>query len=206
MSPEIMNVLKPTFAPCVGFSDICKEMDWNPGCGFVPRGYYGALGEIKEVKLVMVFAEPGNPYADEVYLDIDSVFDYVGRMFRESTDPFHENIRTILSSCWPNLSIEDQFRKVWMTNSVLCSAKTETGRIPVSITRFCGKRYLLAQLNLFPNALIVAMGKKAKGRLEDLGISDCLVVSSPARPEGSKKRAKDSWKRISEELNKRTRA
>ncbi|MEA5077775.1 MAG: hypothetical protein VB013_04320 [Anaerolineaceae bacterium] len=203
MNSELLKILKPTYAPCIGFSGICKEMVWNPRGGNIPRGYYGALGELKEVELVLVFAEPGNPYPDENYSNIESVFNYVGRMFRESTDPFHENIRTILSSCWPDLSIEDQFRKVWMTNSVLCSAKTETGRIPASITRFCGNRYLSAQLKLFPKALVVAMGKKARERLESIGSTNYIEVSSPARPEGKKPKAKESWKRIPEELHRR---
>lgn len=204
MNAELKKILEPAYAPCAGFSDICKEMCWKPLCGHVPRGFYGALGEIKDVELVLVFAEPGNPYFDEEYSGIDSVINYVGKMFRESKDQFHNNVRAILGSCWPNLSIEDKFHKVWMTDSVLCSAKTETGRIPASITRYCGNRYLSAQIELFPSALVVAMGNKAKKRLETIGFTNYIKVSSPAKPEGNKSKAKESWKRIPEELRRLT--
>lgn len=203
MNSELVNILKPAFAPCVGFSSICKEMVWKPFCGFVPRGYYGALGEIEEVRAVFVFAEPGNPFGDEEYSDFESVINYVGKQVRVSMDPFHKNIRNILASCWPDLSLEDQFHKVWMTESVLCSAKRETGSIPIEICDLCGKMYLSKQLKIFQNSLIVAMGGKAEHRLKRLGVKEYLRVSSPAMPEGNKQRAKDSWQKIALEVRRR---
>jgi hypothetical protein len=203
MNPELVKILKPAFAPCIGFSSTCKEMVWKPLCGFMPRGYYGALGEIEEVRVVFVFAEPGNPFGDEEYSDFESGFNYVGKQFRESIDPFHKNIRNILSTCWPDLSLEDQFHRVWMTESVLCSAKRETGSIPIEICDLCGKTYLSKQLMIFQKSLIVAMGGKAEHRLKRLGFEDFLRVSSPAMPEGNKQRAKESWQKIVQEIRKR---
>lgn len=207
MNEQLYKILKPAYDPCLEFAGVCKEMLWKPACGHVPRGYYGALGELEEVELVLVFAEPGDPYRDEEFNNIEATFDYVGRMFRTSKDKFHKNVRYILELCWPELNIEERFRKVWMTESVLCSAKTEAGYVPVAICNTCGKHYLKPQLDLLRsknnNVLVVAMGRKAEERLKRQGWADYLRVSSPANREGKKSSAKESWQKIPERLKKR---
>ena len=94
-------------------------------------------------------------------------------------------------------------RKVWMTESVLCSAKKEGGSVGVSASRSCGERYLRAQLQALSHALVVALGSKAEKRLRDLGINDFLSAYAAAPPGCNRKEAKQSWERIPLELGRR---
>lgn len=77
-----------------------------------------------------------------------------------------------------------------ITESVLCSAKQEGGHVGASIARECVQRYLVPQLELFPNALVVALGTKAQYRLK--GIVDYFPAFAVAPPGCNKSKAKDS--------------
>lgn len=204
INEKLREILEPAYAPCKEFGGICQGMSWRPLCGHAPRGYFGALGKLEEVELILVFAEPGNPYSDEEYEGVDSVFELMGKFFHNSQDKFHCNVRTILDYCWHGLCLEEQFSKVWMTESVLCSAQRETGSIHKPICTACGFNYLKPQIELFPNALVAALGNKAQDRLSWIGVSNYIDGSSPAEPEGNKHRAKESWKIIAEEVKKRS--
>lgn len=48
--------------------------------------------------------------------------------------------------------------RTWVTEAVLCSTATEGGKITRASERECRSRFLEAQLRLFPNALVVALG------------------------------------------------
>ena len=94
-------------------------------------------------------------------------------------------------------------RKVWLTESVLCSAKKEGGTVSVSAARACGHGYLLAQLALFPKALVAALGSKADKRLHMLGVTNFISASAAAPPGCNRREAVGSWESISHELRKR---
>ncbi|CBL46706.1 Hypothetical protein HDN1F_31320 [gamma proteobacterium HdN1] len=89
-----------------------------------------------------------------------------------------------------------------MTESVLCSAPKEGGRVPAAVCRECGSRYLLKQLELLPHALVVALGSKARDRLRMLGITAFLEVHSVAPPGCNHRGARESWSKIPEALKK----
>jgi hypothetical protein len=93
-------------------------------------------------------------------------------------------------------------QRVWLTESVLCSAETEGGFVSVSAARACGHSYLLAQLALFPKALVVALGSKADQRLRSLGVTDFLRAFAAAPPGCNRREALASWECISNELHK----
>jgi hypothetical protein len=48
-------------------------MRWLPGTGHVPRGFFGATGEVSEVELVLVTPEPGDPHGEELDPDHTSL-------------------------------------------------------------------------------------------------------------------------------------
>ena len=162
MHQKLKEILKPAYR-CVGFDGTCDSlMQWAPHLGHVPRGFYGATGDLEEVTLVLVLAEPGNPSPDprpeECYTDVDSAFAFTGHCYLQAGGQGHKNVRRLIERCFPGLSLEGAMRKVWITESVLCSAPFPGAKIEPRIERFCAERYLLDQLRLFPSATIAAMG------------------------------------------------
>jgi len=136
-------------------------MRWDPSQGQVPRGACGAVGSISEVELVLVTAEPGDPLPGETHLhsNIESTIAFSIECLRHPATPFHQNIRRILDLCFPELAFEDQLRRVWRTNSVLCSVKVECGRIPRDVENICITKYLSQQIALVPHALVAASSR-----------------------------------------------
>ena len=205
---RIRELLKKAYEPCSEFSGACNGVTkWKPENGHIPRGFCGATGSLAEVELVLVCAEPGNPHNNESHHGINSVdylnsaVTYASKCFEAETDTFHENIRYILNLCFPNEDFAQQMRRTWITDSVKCSAPKECGPVPARVGRACRAKFLDHELALFPNALIVALGKKAARRLKDY--PGVLEVVAAARPFGIRKEAKASWDAIQTELLKR---
>ncbi len=199
---SLADLLAPAYAPCEAFSGKCREMRWNPAQGHVPRGFLGAAGTLKEIELVLVFAEPGDPHEGETHEGLASAYNYATFGFETGKDQFHRNVRAILDSCWPELSFRQQMKKVWMTESVLCSTKKEGGAVSAAVTGECGKRYLKKQLELLPDALIVALGSKAQNRLRAIGVTNFLPAFAAAPPGCNFSGAMESWARIPIELRR----
>jgi hypothetical protein len=176
-------------------------MTWDPSEGHVPRAFRGAIGESAEVKLVLVCAEPGNPFLSESYpLDatplehLQNVYAFVWHALEFPSDQFARNIRSILELAWPGMSFREQMRRTWLTNSVLCSAAYEGAAISSAVEKECGIRYLLPQLSVLRNARVVALGRKAQNRLKRLGIR--FEPAFAAAPPGSNfPGAVESWRR-----------
>lgn len=207
MDQSLLKVLKPAYPRCPGFDGVCSpRMTFNPGKGHLPRGFRGATGSLEEVELVLVYAEPGDPGTNEVHTGMESVLKIaMTPVAGIKNSLFHANLQHILNLCWPNMEPARQMRRVWMTESVLCSAEKPTGYIPVGIVRECGERYLLRQLKLFPSALVVALGNKAQNRLRMIGYTNFLAVGSVAPPGGNYLSVKESWKAIPVALKKKRR-
>jgi hypothetical protein len=219
LSPSLEKILSPAYR-CPEFDAVCRgEMRWEPNAGHVPRGFLGACGELSEVELILVFAEPGDPHGEELDHEhtrllhskdtaLSRVYEYATYAVQNGHDLFHRNLKHILDMCWPELPFPRQMHKVWLTDSVLCSAPKEAGPVSNQTCLTCGRRYLLPQLKLFSNALIVAVGGKAKTRLRSLGLhfgSDFLAVYSVAPPfaQTNYAEALESWKKIPAELTRR---
>lgn len=203
LHPSIAKVLAPAYAPCQAFAGPCSTMRWIPAQNHVPRGFLGATGRLDEVELVLVFAEPGDPRFDELTTDLESAYRVVSEGFEKRSDLFHRNVCGILDACWPGLAFREQMKRVWMTQSVLCSAPKSTGPVSTRVAKECGSRYLIGQLGLFPSALVVAMGSKARDRLRQIGVTGFLDVSAAAPPGCNHKGARESWSRIPTELARR---
>jgi hypothetical protein len=215
LSPSLKKILTPAYDPCPEFSpgSACHgEMRWEPSAGHVPRAFLGAYGELSEVELVLVFSEPGDPYDNDGYEEeclrntvLDKVYEDTADIVRTGHDLFHRNLLYILDLCWPNTSFDHKLRKVWLTESVLCSAPKEGGPVSKQSCIACGKRYLLPQLELFQHALVVAVGAKPRDRLRLLELregADFIAVRSISPPGANMRGARESWEQIPNELRR----
>jgi hypothetical protein len=132
----------------------------------------------------------------------DSAYNYAYECFECGRDEYHRNIRFILDLCFPNATLEEQLRRSWITNSVLCSADVECGSVPARVIRECRQRYLMPALQLMPDALIAALGRKAEERLA--GVNRRVIRAAHPSPPGCRfKRARPSWIALAEELHER---
>lgn len=197
----LLDVIVPAYAPCENFRGPCSQMRWSPGDGHVPRGFCGALGSTAEVDLVLVTAEPGDPLPGEVHRGIETTVAYSLHGLRERVTPFHRNVCLILDLCFPNQSLDEQLRRTWRTNSVLCSAMNECGPVPRAVESACMRRYLAPQLALLSHALVAALGYKAQRRLAREGIAFFPALHPSSRMSNAEKLA--SWKALAAVLHGR---
>jgi hypothetical protein len=202
--PELVSILLPAYSPCPGFEGRCKgSVRWDPANGHIPCGFRGATGNLEEVKLVLVCAEPSKSLPGEEYeLLRGGPRDYFRREYtrasrhlKHPTDQFARNIRRIIDMAWgPRVPFEEQMRKTWLTNAVLCAARKDAGPVPPAVETECVKRYLLAQLELFPDARIVALGGKAQQRLARAGVQKFERAWAAGAPGCNMPQAPESWR------------
>ncbi|MBS0564801.1 MAG: hypothetical protein JSR87_10100 [Proteobacteria bacterium] len=192
----LCEVLLSAFQPCPEFGS-CAQARWIPERGHVPRGFLGATGELRDVKVVMIFAEPGHPYEGDDYSGCASPQEMLRRtiaetyrIFRNGTDLFHRNARWFLDQVWPGLDFDQQLQHVWLTEGRLCSIESEAGGFK---DRLCAPRYLKRQLDLLPHAVAIPFGGKARDRIDALRASFLPGVFSLAPPGANQKGARPSW-------------
>jgi hypothetical protein len=205
--PEIVDVLLPAFAPCRHLTGACREARWEPTKGHVPRGFVGALGTVAEVKIVLLTAEPGDPFPGEDHSEPTSIgilagttanyFDFLLHASERSgmNHVFPKKMRRLLDICWPDTSFDEQLRRTWITDTYLCSAKKESGPVAVDATRTCAETYLRRCLAVFSDPLIVALGGKATQRCKQVGVK-AESAFSVASPGSNYKGAEESWLRL----------
>lgn len=206
LSRALADILSPAYRCCEFDGGCAGEMRWSPSGGHVPPGFAGATGSPAEVELVLLVAEPGDPKYGESHEGLATAYSYAMNSFRTSRDVFHQNVRKILDLCWPDASFEEQMRRTWLTESVLCSAVEIAGPVSRGASLACGKRYLLPQLALFPNALLVALGTKAQKRLQSLGIQNFTSAFAVGKPGCFQRGALPSWEQVAAEVQHRTAA
>jgi len=92
-------------------------------------------------------------------------------------------------------------KKTWMTESVLCAAPQEGGRVATSAWRACTDTYLKPQLELLHkknNAVVAALGKKAAERIDSIGGIQFIPAFAAAPPGCNRIGAMESWKKIAD--------
>ena len=190
-SKELVKILQPAYNPCCGFKGVCKDTaTWAPSKGYVPRGFVGALGSIEEVEVVILTAQPSTPHSEEPELYsqagredlLDQTCRHTFECFRRKRETYHEGIRYLLDRIFhPDRSLEDQLRKVWITQTYLCSAPGGDSRNVCSpAARECAGRFLAPQLALFENLPIIALGGEAQKRARYvLGVWNLIEAPSP---------------------------
>ncbi len=201
----LKSLLLETYRPCKNFG-ICREARWEPSAGHIPRGYLGAIGAAEEVEVVMVFSEPGHPQNDETYDDtveaaglMSTCTTYAYQSFKHGKDLFHRNVRWFISQVYPDIPFDEQLRRVWLTEGRLCSIDNEIGK---TRDKTCAEKYLVRQINLLPNATVVAFGRKAEYYLKGLGVS-YLYASALAPPGANHRPARPSWEAAIGEIRRR---
>ena len=167
----LASILRPAYAPCAAFHGVCKGIArWDPKGGHVPRGFIGALGQIEEIEVIILVAEPGDPYSRETYSSsqewLNQVCKHTFLQLLNGTDKYHRRLRELLGHLFPNESLESQLKKVWITETYLCSAPRESGSVPATSENECASRYLVQQLEMFDGRPIVALGNKAYDRVK----------------------------------------
>ncbi len=176
-------------------------MQWQPATGHVPRGFIGAIGSLDEIEAVFVIAEPGNPRDGEQYDEHGDADRYMEKAcgvargaLASHSSAFHRNVRQALDLFWPQLKhdLDAQLRRVWITESVLCSAKITTGPIEAPVWRACVTDYLAQQLRLLPGRPVFAFGGKAVMRLR--GQVDVMSAVALAPPGANRRDALPSWR------------
>ena len=207
---EIIKVLSEAYSPCQSFGK-CKEAQWLPVEGHIPRGFLGATGLVNEVEAIFVFAEPGHPMMNEHgsypesldpegYMELTT--DFAFKCFDREVDVMHSNVKYILNQVWPSLLFAEQLKKVWMTETRLCSIDKEIGNIPIRNRDICSRKYLKKQLNIFPEATVVGFGGKAQQTLRRLNVKH-LKAWSVSPPGANNSKARDSWDEVIEVLNRK---
>lgn len=196
---ELLDAISPAYSPCKHKDDACGSLPWDEKKGHIPRGYCGATANLSDVILVLVFAEPGDPHAAEED-SVKPTYEYTYQSMKDGNDLFHCRVREILNLCFPGETYESQMKKTWMTESVLCSAPQEGGRVAASAWKACTDTYLKPQLELLNknNSVIAALGGKARERISSIGGIKFIPAYAAAPPGCNRKGASESWKKIAE--------
>lgn len=211
---QLFEILEGAYKPCFNFNGACANAcTWDPISGLVPCAFGGALGELSEVKLIIVTAEPGDPPKAGSYsgserdMVSNSMRIFLQAMSEGGIDrpgrptPFHRNMRVILDLFWPRQNLDSQMRKTWFTNAVLCPAKISGGAHPKRVELACVRTYLAKQLAILPNAFIFALGTKSVRRMSTAGLK---IDASGYHPSSrvSKKAKISSWAAAAETFHK----
>ena len=208
--PELIDVLRHAYLPCSNIDvcdGVCPEAKWRPAEGHIPRGFLGATGDLEEVELVMLCDQPGRPHKGEVY-DADPKADptelllasvqYAHKCFSACEYQFHQNARWFMKKRYSKLSFDEQLRRVWVTQSRLCSIANGNERDPT-----CAKRYLASQIDLLPKAMVVAFGQKAQRRMRQLAKHHRTNVRwwcAPSLAPRNLRQARLDWEEVVAEL------
>jgi hypothetical protein len=196
IDPRIAEILVPAYDPCGGFAGTCRDMRWEPDRGHVPRGFLGATGTLDEVELVLLFDAPGRPGTGERHTGLASTYRYAMSGFRDGASEFHRNVRTLLDLCWPDEPFERQLRRVWMTQSLLCSPRQRDEASTAAASVECARRYLVPQAKLFSSCVVATLGALAARRAKAAGLVGTIAAVSPAPPASQRAGARESWERI----------
>lgn len=209
----LLNILEPAYQPCIHFEGACAgSCVWDPARGMVPCAFGGATGSLDDVRLIIVTAEPGDPPDGAVYDGtpkemvrnsiriFNEALENGGIERRGSPTPFHRNMRRVLETFWPDDSLQEQLRKTWTTNAVLCPAEVSGGAHPASVEHTCATAYLAHQIDLFPAAFVLALGSKARDRMHAAGLRFNAVGLHPSARKSDLDKAA-SWEAAAQQFH-----
>jgi len=192
----LVKTLLKAFEPC-SLIGSCPQARWHPEDGHIPRGFLGACAELSDVKAVLVFAEPSHPDPEDNYSNCNSPMEFLERTvietfahFQNPTHGIHHNTRWFLDQIWPEKRFADQLNHVWLTEGRLCSIDDKIGNVP---DNQCSTKYLMPQLNLFPDAVVIPFGGKARKRVSRLNCPYLDGVYSLSPPGANHTPARPSW-------------
>jgi hypothetical protein len=211
---DLIEILMPSLAPCPQLLGACAgKVRYDPGTGFVPRGWIGGSGSLADIPLVLITAEPGDPGTGELYPANDPGAtlrgcNTVARRAMSTDDlrrggrpaPFHRNLRRILDLFWPGTPLDEQLARTWVVPAVLCSASVSGGSVPRAVEKVCAEHYLRRQLDALPNAFVVALGAKAEARLKLMGRPADIAAQHPSARANTK--PQETWRAAADVLHR----
>lgn len=212
---ELIEILLPAFHPCIGFTNECSKAVWNPLQGNIPRGFAGATAGLKNVEIIVITAEPGDPHSNEHYTRengqslgpkelLEKATEYGYMCLESGKDQFHRNVRQFLDHLYPMMPFPEQMTRVWFTDAYLCSAKNEGGTVPKEAEQKCVRSYLDSELTKLLGRPIVVFGRKAQFRIKmccqyHIFCKEIIEAWSLAPPGCNRREAKISWLRAAEQ-------
>ena len=188
----------------------------NFAAGHRPRHFAGALDIPESVKVVLLLAEPGSdPVECEIGRSVDSWLHDVtsdgcgtrgGHRFVYRPDRqncFEAWPAAFLAQIFPEMSPEARMSRTVILNSFWMQAKSSGGRIPSGAERAFAP-YLARFLCLFPGAVIVAAGDKAKTRVRlALGKSaDVVEMGALTLPAYNRRDVREGHSRAAAEVRR----
>lgn len=206
---ELAKILQPALKPCSSFEEVCKDTArWVPSEGHVPRGFVGALGAMDEVEVILLIAEPGNPYSWESYSPgrnlLTQVTKHTFKQLDTHAEQYSRNLRYVLDLIFPRLALQDQLRRTWITETYLCSAPKEAGSVPAIAEKECANRYLVKQLTLLDGRPVIALGSKAYNRARRVipNPRNLIKAFAIAPPGCNQSGARPSWENAAKQARK----
>ena len=206
---ELVNILIEAYKPCENFG-ICKDAKWNPEEGDIPRGFLGAIGSIEDIEAIFIIAEPSTP--QETYSTNISNIDHMKEAvddaymrYSSMTSLGHKNLNRIMERIWPEIEFNDHLKKVWITESRLCSVSSPLASTSVSDRMLCAEKYLLKQLELFDldKVKIVCFGGKSHETMDRLGVN-YLKAGAIYPPGCNFPKTKKSWDNVINEIKNKS--
>ena len=146
---------------------ICADAICDKASGHLTRGFSGVTDSLCDVLFRVVFAEPGFRLPGERYSDsaAENARHLLSARFLElGVNQFHRNITEFLTQVFPLFSrnLQEQFKRVWLSESRHCSLAEETGSIGRVERSRCANKYFVEQIRLFSNAIVLLAGGKAR--------------------------------------------
>ena len=102
-------------------------------------------------------------------------------------------VRWFLDRLYCGMDFDNQLRRVWITQSRLCSLDNSGARYREGLYRLCRDDYLSAQLRVLPHVQVVAFGGKAQEALRRLKVPAINVPHPSAR--GAEEPKREEWER-----------
>ena len=128
-----------------------------------------------------------------------AVHDWLSRQF---TFGYHSTVRWFLDRRFRGMDFDHQLRRVWITQSRLCSLDESGGSARTSLYTRCENDYLVAQLRLLPNVPIVAFGGKAQSVLRRLQVDVPVFEVPHPSARGTEEPKRGEWERAIAKLQR----
>jgi hypothetical protein len=189
------------------------ELPFDYQAGNRPRHIAGNLENPKAVRVIVLLAEPGSrPGPEELRRDESTWLDDVscdglgGGGFRLRYDQragsaYEKNPRDFLELVWPDATYAGRMTQAIVTNSFWMQAHVSGGPVPAQAAKDFGP-YLKTLISLFPNAIVVAAGKKASDRCHWAGIP-AIHMGALTPPGSNRAQTRETWKHAAEDIKKR---
>lgn len=186
------------------FEALCRAhgLPWDLATGYEPRWYNGARP--RDVQVLFLMAEPGaiTPTEDRSASSAISHTPWIESYnIRLQEHYWRANLLTLCQHIWPTNTEAKMFTHLggsctfWMS----LAAGVQTNNVPTILVNYFSNTYLTRFLSLFPNAIVVAAGAKARDRLRKLNVRH-LHCSALTRPESNKPAARESWRTTGMEI------